>query len=118
GDTGINQLNVLAAIDLRLLEDLLDACRLLVIGGDDELAALAMRHAVGGAVVVEHPPRARAVQRAPGPGRIVEPGMDDLAVARGWHGADGIGGLRHDDLVPPERQLARAGEPDHSRPHD
>ena len=32
-----------------------------VAGGDDELAAFAVRHAVGGAEIVEHPPRARAV---------------------------------------------------------
>ena len=49
---------------------------------DDELAAARVRHAVGGAELVQHP---RAVDAVPGlerSGRIVDTGMDDLAVVR------------------------------------
>src|SRR3954464_15699050 len=75
GRRSVDHLHVLAAVYLGLLENLLDAGGLLVVGGNDELAALLVRDAMRGAVIVKHPARTRAVHRTPGPGGIIEPGV-------------------------------------------
>jgi len=59
---GIDHLHVLAAVDLRLLEDLLDTATSLSLL-QRRACPLPVRHAMRGAVVVEHPARARAVHR-------------------------------------------------------
>jgi hypothetical protein len=107
-------ISTLHPVDLRLLEDRLQAFGLAVIGGDHQLAGLAVRHAVRRAEIVQHPPRARAVVGALRPGRIVQAGMDHLAVARGDAGADAAGGFGDEYLVPGERRRPRHREPDHA----
>lgn len=56
---------------------------------DDPLPRLAVRHAAGGAEVVEALPAADAECRLEGGGRVVEARVDDLAVAGGGLGAEG-----------------------------
>ena len=112
GRRAVDEVDALDAVDLRLLEDAFEPRDLALVGGDDELAAFAVRHAVRGAKVVQHPPPARAVIGALRAGRIIEPGVDHLAVARGRAGADGVGGLRDDHLMPGQRRRARDGEAD------
>jgi hypothetical protein len=110
----VDDLDAFDAVDRGLLEDAVQPLGLGLVGGDDQLAALAMRHAVGRAKFVEHPPRARAVIGALRAGRIIEPGVDHLAVARGHAGTDPGCGFRDDHLVAGERDRARHREPDHS----
>ena len=57
-------------------QDGLDLGQFRLIGGDDELAAFAVRHAVRRAEVVEHAPAAHAVDRAQRVGRIIKAAMD------------------------------------------
>src|SRR5262249_61133363 len=96
---GVDDLYAFHAVDLRLLVDRREPFALARVGGDDELAAFAVRHAVRGAEIVEHAPSARAVVRAPRSGRIIKPRVDDLAVARGDAGADAGGRLRHHHVM-------------------
>src|SRR5262249_10703945 len=65
GGRGVDDLYAFHAVDLRLLVDRREPFALARVGGDDELAAFAVRHAVRGAEIVEHAPSARAVVRAP-----------------------------------------------------
>jgi hypothetical protein len=57
----IDDFDAFHPIDPRLLEDCFDAGDLALIRGDDELAVLAMGHAMGGAEIIEHAAAARAV---------------------------------------------------------
>ena len=100
-----DQLQAFDAVDAALHLDRLDLVELGRVGGDDQLAAFAVRHAVRGAEFVQHAPAAHAVARAQRAGRVIHAGMDDLAVARGRAGADGRFRLRHHHLV----ALARGG---------
>ncbi len=79
---------------------------------DDQLAALAVRHVVRGAIGVKHAPPARAVDRAQRAGRVVHAGVDHLAVARGNAAADAGCLLGDDDIMAGERGRARNREPD------
>src|SRR6476469_9507891 len=88
GRRSLDDLDALDAVDLGLLVHGGQALALALVGGDDEFAALAMRHAVRSAKGVQHPPPAGAVKGAARASRIIEPGMDDLAVARGHPGTD------------------------------
>ena len=108
---GVDQLDAFAAVDLRLLVDFFDPGGFPLVGGDDELAAFAVRHAVRGAELVEHPSRARAVIGALGAGRVIEPGVDDLAVARRGAGADAVGRFRHDHLMAGHRRPRAIARP-------
>lgn len=56
---------------------------------DDPLPRLAVRHAAGSAEVVEALAAADAQGGLEGGGRVVEAGVDDLAVAGGGLGAEG-----------------------------
>ncbi len=102
------------AVDAALRFDRLDLVELGLVGGDDQLAAFVMRHAVRGAKFVQHAPAAHAVARAQRAGRVVHAAMDDLAVARGDAGADGIGRFRHHHLVALARHCARHRQADHA----
>ena len=99
-------------VDLALRGDCLDLGGLLRIGSDDELAALLVRHAVRGAEGVEQPAAIDTVSRAQRPGRVIHAAMNDLAVARGDAGADGVFGFRHDDVVASHGDGARHGQTD------
>ena len=57
----IDDFDPLYAVDLRLVEDPFEPRDLACIRRDDELSALAMRHAMGSQNVVEHAPAARTV---------------------------------------------------------
>jgi len=59
-----------------------------VSGGDDQLTAFAMRQPHGGAKVIEQPAARRAQPGTRRAGRIVDAGMNHLAVARRDTGAD------------------------------
>ncbi len=113
-----DHLQVLDAVGETLLVHGLDFLQLGIAGGDDQFSAFAVRHAVRGAKIVEQAPAARAVARAQRILRIIHPGVDDLAVARGDAGADGVGGFRDDDVVPGARRGARHRETDHSGAND
>jgi hypothetical protein len=115
GRGGIDDLDTFDAIDLRLLKERLQPRQFVGIGGDDELAAFAVGHAVRGAERVEHAPAARAVIGAPRFGGIVKAGVDHFAVARGDAGADAGGRFRHHHGVPGERGGARHRQPHHAR---
>jgi hypothetical protein len=115
GRRGVDDLNAFHAVDLRLLvhdREPLDFTR---VGGNDELAAFAVRDAVRGAEIVEHAPSARAVVRAPRPGRIIKTRVDDLAVARGDAGADAGGRLRNHHVMAGDGRRACDRQPDHAR---
>ena len=74
-----------------------------------ELAAAPMRDAVRLAVRVEQAPPGDAEARLERAGRVVDAGVDDLAVARADAGADAAVGLEHD-------RLAAARAPARARP--
>ena len=69
-----------------------------------------------GAVAVEELLARDAEPRLQAARRVVDAGMDHLAVARAGLRADRIGALEDDHLEPGHRQPARAGEPDDARP--
>ena len=101
-----------------LRQQCLDLGKLRRIGRDDELAAFVVADAVRGAEFVEHAPAVRAVAGAQRAGRIVDAGMDHLAVARGYPVADAAGRLGDGDVVAGERRRARDGKPDDAGPDD
>ena len=70
-----------------------------VAGRDNELAAFVVGYAMRGAEVVEQAAAARAVAGAQRAGRIVDAGVNDLAVARGHAVADAAGRLGDDHIV-------------------
>src|SRR5437016_912609 len=92
--------------------DLLDPGDLLLAGGDDQLADRGMRHAMLTAIGVEPLAPLDAAARLEAPFRVIEPAMDDLAVARGGLETDRVGAFEDDDLMPGQGQGARRGEPD------
>ena len=111
----LDHLDPFDAVDRGLLDDRFEPNGFGIVGGHDELAALAVRHAMRGAEVVEHPPPAGTMIRPLGAGRVIEAGVDDLAVAGGHAGADAGGGLRDDHLVSGKRGRAPNRKPDHAR---
>jgi hypothetical protein len=68
-------------------------------GGDDQLAAIAVRNAVHPAVFIERPLAADAHPRHQAAGLVIDAGVNHLAVARGRDGADAFGSLQHDHLA-------------------
>ena len=76
------------------------------IGRDDQLAAVAVRHALFCAIGVQRASPGDAEARHEAVRRIVDAGVNDLAVARGCFGADALGRVQHDDLASGQRQRA------------
>jgi hypothetical protein len=111
---GADQLQPLDAVDLALFGDPLDLGGLFRVGRDDQLADLAVRHAVARAERVQLAPALHAVLRALRGGRIIHAGVDHLAVARGHAIADAAGRFRDDHLMAGKRSLTRDREPDHA----
>ena len=109
-----DQFQAFDAVDVALLLDLLDLVELRRIGGHDQLAAFAVRHAVRDAEFVQHAPPAHAVASAQGAGGVIHAAMNDLAVARGNAGADGVRRLGHHHLVALVRGRARHRQTDYA----
>ena len=109
-----DQFQALDAVDAALHLDLPDLVELRLVGGDDELAAFAMRHAMRDTEFVEPAPPAHAVAPAQRAGGVIHAAMDDLAVARGNAGTDGVRRFGHHHLVALARGRARHRQPDHA----
>src|SRR5262249_10495683 len=107
--------DVLDAVYLRLLVYRLELADVGVLGDDEQLAELAVRNAVRLAIGIEHAARAGAVLRPLAAGRIIQAGVDHLAVARRGAGADRASRLGDDHVVALHRRLPRDGEPAHAR---
>src|SRR5438045_537462 len=103
---------IVDAIGARAGVYLLDPGDFLFAGRDDQLAEPGMRYAVLLAIGVEPLAPFDTAARLQTPFRIVEPAMNDLAVARGSLKSDRVGALEDNDLVHGERQRARRGETD------
>ena len=80
--------------------------------GDDHLAEAAVRHAAARAIVVERVAAGDAEPRLEAAGRVVDAGVDHLAVARARFRADGFGGLDNHHLAAGAGQSPRHGEAD------
>ncbi len=110
---GGEPLDIVDAIGARRGRDLFEGRDLALVGGDDQLAELGMRNPVVAAIAVEPLAPGDAACRLEAAGRVIDPAMDDLAVARGGLEADRPGALEHKHLAAGERQCPRGGEPDH-----
>ncbi len=114
------------AVRLRSSGDLFQAWQLALVGGHDELAATLNRNAVPGAEGLHERLALAAQQRLPGPGRVVEAGVDHTAVVAGLMARqlgflleDGagqvgptleepVGGRQADDSSPDDRNVYAA----------
>jgi hypothetical protein len=114
GGIAADHLDTFDAIRLRLRQDGLDLGQFRLVGGDDELAAFAVRHAVRRAEVVEQAPAAHAVDRAQRAGRVIKAAMDHFRVARRHAVGDAAGRLGHGHVVAAERRGARDRQPNHA----
>src|SRR6185295_18794721 len=81
-------------------------------GGHYQLADAAVADAARLAVVIEPLAPGHAQPRFPAAGRIVDAGVDDLAVARAGLAADGVAALEQDDLAAAARERPADGQPD------
>lgn len=106
------------AVGLAPRRDGLDGRSLGRVGGDDELAAGPMRHAVALAEGVEHRGTRHAVPGAERPGGIVHPAVDHLRVPRRDAGADRPFAFRHHDRVTAPRQRTGDSETNDSGTDD
>jgi hypothetical protein len=106
------------AVRLRLLQDQFELRLLGGLGRDDELADPPVRHTVGQAPGVEAGVAARAQRRLEAAGRVVDPGVDDLAVAAARLHAEPLVPLEEHDRPAARRELPRARQPDHAGPDD
>jgi hypothetical protein len=77
-----NQFDLFDAILFRSLQQMPEMSVLAWIGRDDKLAALTVRHASFIAIVLQHAATTHAKQGLEPIRLVVEPCMDDLAVAR------------------------------------
>src|SRR5260221_4240218 len=110
---GAEEFEILDAVRRRLGADALEQAELALLAGDDELAQPFVRHAALGAIGVEHLAAGDAGARLETTPRIIDAGMDDLAVARGGLEADAVFALQHHHLDAGARQRPRHREPDH-----
>ena len=108
-------LQVEHAIGFGVRPDRLQLCGFLRRRRNDQLAAIAMRDAVIAAIAIERALAADAHPRHQASCRIIDAGVDHLAVARRGDGADALGRLQDDDLAPGLRQPPRDRKTDHAR---
>lgn len=109
---------VVEAVRLRLCLERRKLGDLALVGGDDQLAAAPVLHAVLAAEAAKHH---LALDAEPGLGkarRAIDASVDDFAVARAHPGPDGVFRLDDDDLPASPRQRARDRETDHSGADD
>ena len=92
-----------------------EARDLALVGRDDELAAAPMRHAIFAAEAIQHLLSLDAQTRFGQAGRVIDAGMNDLAVSRTYPRADGVFRLDNDDLPPGARQRSGNRQPDDAR---
>jgi hypothetical protein len=114
----VDHREALDAVAAALLKDRLHLGHFGVLGRDNQLAALAMRHAVRGAEFVQQAAAARTVVRAQRAGRVVHAGVDHLAVAGRYAVADAARGFGNDHLMAGERRRACDRKPHHARADD
>ncbi len=96
---GAQEAHALDAVGLGATLDLRKLVALDLVGRDDQLAAVEMRHAVLLAIGIEHAPAGDAGARHQAALGVVDAGVDDLGIARARFGADGFGGLHDNDLT-------------------
>ena len=101
-----DQFEPLDAIGLALHLERLDPGKFFRIGGHNELAALIMGDTMRGAELVEHAPAAGRVASPQRAGRIIDAGMDHLAVARRDAVADTAGRFGDDHFMAAQRRGA------------
>ena len=89
-----------------------------LVRGDDQLAAAPVLDAARLGVAVEELLALDAGPRLQAARRVVDAGVDHLAVARAGLGADRVGALEDDDLAPGRGQPLRDREPDDAGPDD
>ena len=114
GAGGVPELEIGDAVLGCFLLDAVELGQLVLAGGDDQLAAIAVRDATAAAVVVEPPLALDAEPRLQAAGRVVDAGMDDLAVARAGLAADQLVALQEDHLAPGLGQGAGDRKADHA----
>ena len=108
-------LQIKHAIGLGVSPDRLQFRGLIRRRRDDQLTAVAMRDAVIAAVLIQRALAADAHPRHQAPRRIIDAGVDHLAVARRGCGPDTFRRLQDDYLAACLRQPPRDGEADHPR---
>ena len=109
------ELHALDAVGLGAALDRLQQLALLGVGGHDQLAAIAVRHAVLGTIGVELAAALDAGARHQAALGIVDAGVNDLGIARAGLGADAFRRLEHDDLTAGKGKGAGHGEAHHAR---
>ena len=98
---------ILDAIRPRPCFDRSELARLGPVSGDDELPAVFMRHAVIGTELIKRTLSGDAEARHQAVLRIVDAGVNDLAVARGNAGADRLRCFENDHLAALDRAVAQ-----------
>ncbi len=111
---GAQQPHALDAIGLGAALDLGKLAVFDVVGGGDQLAAIAMRHPVLGAVGIEQAAAGNAGARHQAALGIIDAGVDDFGIARAGLGADALGRLQHDDLTAGKGKGAGDGKTHHA----
>ena len=104
---GAEPFQIADAVRLGQRLDLLQGRDLVRRAGDDQLAQTLMGNAAAGAIGIELFAAGKAQPRFQASGRIIDPGMNDFAVARGDFAAEGRILLQDQDLA--ARQAERAG---------
>ncbi len=110
---GADIFEIADAVGHRAGADAVEQGELAFLASDDQLAEPLVRHAALGAIGVEHLAPGDAGARLETALRIIDAGMDDLAVARRSLEADAVFALQHHDLDAGARQRPRHREPDH-----
>src|SRR6185437_4328346 len=95
---GAEEFKIADAVRRRPLANAVEQRELALLAGDDELAEPLVLDAALGAIGIEHLAAGDAGARLEAAPRVVDAGMDDLAVARGGLEADAVFALEHHDL--------------------
>ena len=115
---GIDQAEIVNAIGAGARGDDFKLGHLRGVGGDDDLAASAMGQVAFLAIAVQQVAAGDAGGRLQAARRIIDTGVDDLAVARTGLGANRAVPLRDDHGLPGHGEGAGHGQPDDSCSND